>query len=632
MRTDCGLFGILGAGAGGTRLLLGVLLGTAALLPLAAEPAQAKERAQGKSRTNPRALARIELGRRLFFDPQVSQGGQHSCASCHAPAHGFSDPDRGSTDSTGITPRHSQTILDAAYNPTAHWDGEFSSVEELVTKRLGSVVVYYGRGSTPRGPITPPRRRGPLTSAASSALPLDGNFDRPRRRFLRSKFVPAQGRPSVVADRLNAGGRYTEAFRSAFGSDEATLERLALAIAAYCYSIESTESSYDRYKAGDRDALSASARRGLVLFEGRAGCFECHSSKGRHPLFTDYRFHDTGIAWDNIQHAGATDTFEGMRRKIIRENARGDLEAAPELIAVMDKGRMRLSGRMSEARAFKTPTLRDVALRGPYMHDGRLETLADVVRYYADGCGDDPAKSKLLKPFQASDRDVEDLTAFLESLTGLTRPGRATHAWKRRTSKTRLEFVQANGVPFAHVKVRLIPVGDEQPEKGTQADKAVEGLTDKNGVLTYAPGSRTHMRVVIPGGLQITNGALIPDTCRKATVTVPKAGLMIFVVSIPRGAAPPPLLVADHVVNSPSATPTRTVFKCRGVADADRTRVVTYAGWVRDGLPAEVVLRMPGLEGGKTRIRLPTAQLALEPSVTRRIDLTGDAQDDSRDD
>lgn len=231
------------------RLLLPAVLagffcvGLGLALATAPSPeARAKSMSTAKAlKLTPRERARVELGRRLFFEPLASRSGNVSCASCHAPDHGFSDPDPVSLDDVGTTPRHSQTIIDSAFNPSVHWDGEFGSVEELVARRLGTTTVYYGPG-TPR---TPRRPRGPTITPRVIAR-ADGNLleadvlGKPARRTFRKKFELATTLRTPATGILARDARYGEAFVAAFGDAEPTLERMSLAIAAYCYTLDST--------------------------------------------------------------------------------------------------------------------------------------------------------------------------------------------------------------------------------------------------------------------------------------------------------------------------------------------------------------------------------------------------------
>jgi len=156
---------------------------------------------------------------------------------------------------------------------------------------------------------------------------------------------------------------------------------VAKAIAAYERTILSGNSAYDRFSAGDKGALSPAAQRGLVVFEGKARCVRCHAGFN----FTDESFHNIGV---------------GMNR----ENP--------------DLGRYTVTKTETDEGAFKTPTLREVAVRGPYMHDGSLASLEDVVAFYNQGGHQNPRLSKEIQPPNLTAGERVDLVAFLKALTG----------------------------------------------------------------------------------------------------------------------------------------------------------------------------------------------------------------------
>lgn len=173
---------------------------------------------------------------------------------------------------------------------------------------------------------------------------------------------------------------YQVQFQRVFGTP-VTPEGVARAIAAYQRTILSGNSAFDRAQAGDKKALAPAARRGHALFEGKARCVKCHSG----PNFTDEGYHNTGIGTDSRN---------------------------PDL------GRFVITKRNVNRSAFKTPTLRDVARRGPYMHDGSLATLRDVIAFYDRGGLPNPHLSPEMARLDLSAREREDLLAFLESLSG----------------------------------------------------------------------------------------------------------------------------------------------------------------------------------------------------------------------
>lgn len=188
----------------------------------------------------------------------------------------------------------------------------------------------------------------------------------------------------AVIRKISAIGGYRESFKKAFGSDEVTMDRIAQAIAAYERTVVSGDSPWDRYEAGDKKALTEQQVRGLALFNGKANCVNCHASFN----FSDENYHNLGVGWD---------------------------ESKKELA---DVGRFKISNADTDKGAFKTPTLRNIAQTGPYMHDGSEATLRDVVVLYNRGGNRNPWLSPKMKPLQLSDAEVDDLVAFLEALTG----------------------------------------------------------------------------------------------------------------------------------------------------------------------------------------------------------------------
>jgi len=186
--------------------------------------------------------------------------------------------------------------------------------------------------------------------------------------------------PELLVKNLGAIPEYQAAFRQVFGT-ELNPEGVAKAIAAYERTILSGNSPYDRFRAGDGSALPAAARRGLALFEGKARCVTCHAGFN----FTDESYHNIGVGMDRT---------------------------TPDL------GRHTVTKREEHKGAFKTPTLRDVAARPPYMHDGSERSLADVIAFYNRGGTPNPWLSGEMRPLGLTDQEQADLVAFLGALTG----------------------------------------------------------------------------------------------------------------------------------------------------------------------------------------------------------------------
>jgi cytochrome c peroxidase len=565
------------AGVGGLALALAA--------PLGAAPDRTAPLPRGDTE------ARIELGRRLFFDPLVSRTGQRACSFCHDPEHGFSDPVERSEDDLGRSRRHSQTLIDSHVNPSAHWDGELRGIEELVLARIGRVGLRVMCGQVKSGlngaNTTPPpdptlRARAPGRSDPSERPP-------------RLEAYPSHGAPfgsnpldlnllPEVGGTVEDAGRYRSAFASAFGTPAVSVQRIAEAIAAYCRSLHTTTAPIDRFLAGDEHALSEPARRGLELFRGRAGCAQCHVMEGSRPGFTDYGFHDNGVTWRSLQRAlgPSEEKFDADK------------------VANADRGREGASTSPGDRRCFKTPTLRDLPRRGPYMHDGSFKGLTGIVRHYAGGGSRDPLQDQRIRGFEATDADVADLVAFLEALNGEERPGIARRAWNERVQRTRLRFVDARRQAMAGLVVGLVPEGDVMPS-GTALPTSV--TTDERGYLEFAPPTRTHTRLVLPEGLLPVGGALVPDSCLGAEIQVPVDGRARFLVSFDAGEAVPERIVAEH--DNPhrligDAAP-RTLFLRQTSLPARGASVVAYEGWHRTDASDEVRVRLPGEPVGAER-------------------------------
>ncbi len=187
-----------------------------------------------------------------------------------------------------------------------------------------------------------------------------------------------------VVEHLGAVSAYQEQFRKVFGTD-LNPDGVAKAISAYVRTIVSGNSAYDRFLAGEKSALSPSAQHGLALFERKARCVRCHTGFN----FTDEGYHNIGV---------------GMNK----ENP--------------DLGRFTVTKNEADKGAFKTPTLRDVAKRGPYMHDGGEKTLEDVIAFYSKGGVKNTWLSREMQPLNLTAQEQADLVAFLRSLNGEIAP------------------------------------------------------------------------------------------------------------------------------------------------------------------------------------------------------------------
>jgi len=284
---------------------------------------------------DPWTPAKTELGRYLFYSPELSGNEQFSCASCHKMSAAFCDPGQhwsfGSTGQHGS--RNTLSLLNLAYDTCFFWDGRAKSLEEQALE-----------------PIFNP-------------IELDNDS-------------------ATLILHVKRNSLFSPLFIRAFGSDSVTMTRIAQALASFERTLISGTSAYDAFRLGDSEAISESAKRGLALFSSKSiNCIACHSGIN----FTDNGYHSNGL----------------------------DLH-------YLDAGLENLTNDPDDNGKFRTPTLRNVALTAPYMHDGRFSTLEQVLDFYNRGGMHNPTQDSLIHPLELSGQQMEDIIAFLATLTDST--------------------------------------------------------------------------------------------------------------------------------------------------------------------------------------------------------------------
>jgi cytochrome c peroxidase len=282
-----------------------------------------------------KALA--NLGRKLFFDTRISASGKTACASCHFPELGYVVTDAHPINDSGKpASRKSQPLIGLGHTGSAlvGWDGRSATLEAQAKSSIAT-------GSM---------------SMRETSTPVD---------------------VKIIEERVKSDSGYVAKFNAALPGQPIDIDTIALALAAFERTLEPATTPFDRWVAGDEAAISAAAKRGFALFNGKAACVACHNGW----RFTDDQFHDIGTT-------------------------------------TTDQGRGKAAKDESLNFAFKTPTLRAVALRAPYMHNASLATLDEVVRHYQKGGVDRPSRSPLLVPILLSDTERYDLVVFMNTLTG----------------------------------------------------------------------------------------------------------------------------------------------------------------------------------------------------------------------
>lgn len=279
---------------------------------------------------NPMFAEKIELGRKLFFDPVLSRDNSVSCGSCHLPEKGFSDTvglSLGADKQKGE--RNAPPLFNVAYKKDFFKDGGIPTLELQVL------------------------------------APFDNELE------LDMNIVEA-------TERLKKIPHYKAAFKRVFGREPDPFG-LTRAIAAYERTLISGNSAYDEFVYGKKEALSASAQRGMKLFASpKLGCNNCHSGQ----FFTNGKYENNGL-------------YETYK----------------------DTGVARITLKLSDVGRFNVPTLRNIELTGPYMFDGSLKTLGEVIDHYTTGGKNHPNKSSLIQPFTLTNGEKQDLINFLKSLT-----------------------------------------------------------------------------------------------------------------------------------------------------------------------------------------------------------------------
>ena len=339
---------------------------------------------------NPQTPEKISLGQRLFFDRRLSADGTVSCSTCHDPALAFTDRKPTSVGIKGrVGQRNAPTVLNALYNKAQFWDGRVNTLEE------------------------------------QAALPIVNSVE--------------MGQPNLDAAvaQIAAVEEYQQAFRNVFRRPPNSPD-LMRAIASYERTQLSFDSPFDHFIAGDKNAIDESAKRGWELFNNQARCNKCHALTETTRDVTnliDNDFHNIGVLI--VRH-----NVVPLARQAEQLIKTGDTSAIDQAAIQTDMsalGRFLITKKEPDIASFKTPNIRNVLVTGPYFHDGSQETLWDVIDHYNKGAGlQDPYLDQDIQPLALTENDIDDLVAFMASLTSATykEQGATELARQRAISRT----------------------------------------------------------------------------------------------------------------------------------------------------------------------------------------------------
>jgi cytochrome c peroxidase len=309
---------------------------------------------------------RIALGRKLYFDTRLSKDGTLACATCHDISRGFTDR-RSVSEGIGdqLGKRSSPTVMNAAFLQSMFWDGRAPSLEDQA-----------------KLPILNPIEMGHPDPASAMAS-------------------------------INADPAYQSMFQKAYGRAP-SYDDVGRAIASFERTLVFLDAPFDHYLSGDTKAISPAAQRGLELFNGKARCVSCHMINSSNPLGTDNLFHNIGVS-------ARKQNFEQLAQKGLAAIAANSDEQALDKLALQtdlsELGRFLVSRQRQDIGSFKTEQLRNVGLTAPYMHDGTLHTLWDVMDHYNKGGETNAYLDGGIEPLNLSESEINDLVAFLFTLT-----------------------------------------------------------------------------------------------------------------------------------------------------------------------------------------------------------------------
>jgi len=320
---------------------------------------------------NPMTTAKVTLGRKLFYDRRLSFNNTFSCALCHIPEQGFTNNEMATA--VGVegrtVRRNSPTLFNIGYAEMLFHDGRENSLEQQAW--------------------------GPLLAHNEMANPSIG----------------------FVLNKIKQQPDYQGLFQKAFGKP-ASMETVGMALASYQRTLNAANSPFDRWYYGhQKQAINTQAQQGFKLFVGKAGCSQCHQLSEKYALFTDQKFHNTGIGYAESMSSSTINQRVELIPGVYANLNSSQINSVSEK-KTNDLGRYEITQNPADRWRYKTPTLRNIKLTAPYMHNGSLKDLHQVVEFYNQGGFANENLDPFIKPLNLSDQEIDELTEFLSTLTG----------------------------------------------------------------------------------------------------------------------------------------------------------------------------------------------------------------------